>query len=123
MGEAIPEGWWEAAFHRTRNHSEIRGHPRGNSTMVIIVAYDIVHPRRLKRVADCCKDYGFRVQYSVFECHLEAPRFEEFWTKLNQLIDKREDRIVAYPVPGDAQRKIRSTGTFVLTDRPVSYIF
>jgi len=40
---------------------------------MIIVCYDVdtttaEGARRLRRIAEACKDYGVRVQYSVFEC-------------------------------------------------------
>ncbi len=31
-----------------------------------IVAYDICAPKRLRKVAQTCEDFGFRRQYSVF---------------------------------------------------------
>ena len=41
--------------------------------MMVVVAYDVCTEdkegrRRLRRVAQACKDYGQRVQKSVFEC-------------------------------------------------------
>jgi len=117
------EGWWEKAFERTRNHSEIHGHPKGKNHMIIIVAYDITDPKRLRKVADCCKNYGFRVQYSVFECHVKATQFEALWKSLQHLINPKEDRIIAYPLTVDSCKKIRSSGTVVLMDKPVCYLF
>ncbi len=43
--------------------------------MMVLIAYDVstVEPagrRRLRRVAQACKDYGVRVQKSVFECQV-----------------------------------------------------
>lgn len=43
--------------------------------MVVVVAYDVntedkAGQRRLRRVAQTCKDFGQRVQKSVFECVL-----------------------------------------------------
>jgi CRISPR-associated protein Cas2 len=43
--------------------------------MLILVTYDVstIEPagrRRLRRVAQACKDYGVRVQKSVFECQV-----------------------------------------------------
>ncbi len=40
---------------------------------MVIVCYDVettnaAGARRLRRIAEVCKDYGVRVQYSVFEC-------------------------------------------------------
>ncbi|HLJ18195.1 MAG TPA: CRISPR-associated endonuclease Cas2 [Bryobacteraceae bacterium] len=41
--------------------------------MVLVIAYDVCTEtkdgrRRLRRVAQACKDYGQRVQKSIFEC-------------------------------------------------------
>ena len=40
--------------------------------MFVLVSYDVktdkTGPKRLRRVAKVCKDYGQRVQYSIFEC-------------------------------------------------------
>jgi CRISPR/Cas system-associated endoribonuclease Cas2 len=38
---------------------------------LIVVSYDIPDDRRRLRLAHALKDFGVRVQYSVFECHLE----------------------------------------------------
>ena len=37
-----------------------------------LVAYDICDPKRLRKVAQTCEDFGFRRQYSVFLCRLTA---------------------------------------------------
>lgn len=91
--------------------------------MLIIIAYDIADPKRLKKVADCCKDFGVRVQLSVFECHLEADQLNRFWEKVKGLIDPAEDRVVAYPVPAGEARKIRTCGIMVCSEVAVSYIY
>ena len=45
--------------------------------MDMIVAYDIADPRRLNRVAKVIKDYGTRVQKSIFEVNVDDKRFIE----------------------------------------------
>ena len=40
-----------------------------------IVAYDISDPKRLRKVALACEDYGTRKQFSVFLCRLSATDF------------------------------------------------
>jgi CRISPR-associated protein Cas2 len=117
------EGWWEKAFVRLANTSERKGHPKGDSRMVTVIAYDIADPKRLKKVADCCKDFGVRVQFSVFECRLEADRFAAFWQCLCELADPSEDRLVAYPLHAQAAQNIRTYGKMVVSDAVVSYIF
>ncbi|TVR49020.1 MAG: CRISPR-associated endonuclease Cas2 [Puniceicoccaceae bacterium] len=116
-------GWWEEAFPRSRNLSEIRGHPRGNPVMLVIIAYDITDPKRLKKVADCCKDFGLRVQYSVFECRLESDRLAELWRRLCALADPEEDKLIAYPIHGGDVRKIKIYGRMISNDAVVSYLF
>jgi CRISPR-associated protein Cas2 len=37
-----------------------------------VVAYDIREPRRLRRVHQVAKDFGFPLRYSVFICDLSA---------------------------------------------------
>jgi len=91
--------------------------------MLLIIAYDITNPKRLKKVADCCLDFGMRVQYSVFECRLEADTFDRFWKRLLDCIDPEEDRLVAYPIHGAHQRKIRTAGNMARHEKVIAYIF
>jgi CRISPR-associated protein Cas2 len=57
--------------------------------MMVLVSYDVSMnengPKRLRRVARACKDFGQRVQFSVFECNIDPAQ----WTLLRQrLIDE-----------------------------------
>lgn len=57
--------------------------------MMVLVSYDVAinenGQKRLRRVARACKDYGQRVQFSVFECNVDPAQ----WTVLRQrLIDE-----------------------------------
>ncbi|MBE2205592.1 MAG: CRISPR-associated endonuclease Cas2 [Chthoniobacterales bacterium] len=92
--------------------------------MLAIVAYDISDPKRLAKVARYCEDHGVRVQYSIFECRLETARFEDFWLGLEELIDPKTDRIVAYHICASCARSILSAGTMETTSTPaVAYVF
>ena len=61
--------------------------------MFVLVTYDVKTSdpggkKRLRRVAKACRDYGQRVQFSVFECIVDPAR----WTKLRQrLIDEIDE--------------------------------
>lgn len=119
-----PDGWWQEAFPLTPSPSALRGHPRGNAHMLILVTYDITCPKRLKKVADCCLDFGIRVQYSVFECRLEADQYLELWNRLTDIADKKEDKIVAYPIGAGEARKIKCYGQqMILSETVIAYIF
>ena len=117
------DGWWHEAFPRAANASERRGHPRGAKTMYVIIAYDICEPKRLRKSAACCLDFGVRVQKSVFECRLPADRFELFWKRLCEIADPAEDKLVAYPIHGAHAASIRTFGTMVCSEQVVAYIF
>jgi CRISPR-associated protein Cas2 len=119
----IPLGWWENAFTNRPTPSEQRGHPCGENQMLTVVAYDITDQRRLQRIAKICEDYGVRVQYSVFECRLEADKFDKFWNDLLATIDSATDRLVAYKVCVACARDIRSAGTQTHQETVVAYVF
>jgi len=91
--------------------------------MLTIVAYDITEPKRLVKVAKFCEDHGMRVQFSVFECRLEADQFDTFWNGLQQIIDPATDRILAYKICTTCAAEIRSAGTQVHQEKVVAYVF
>ena len=90
--------------------------------MLTLIAYDISSPKRLVRVAGVCEDFGVRVQYSLFECRLENPEFEEFWGRLLREIDPAEDRLVAYLLDARCARECRTAGTKVCSEQVVRYL-
>ena len=59
--------------------------------MLRIVAYDIADPRRLRRVALACLDFGIRIEKSVFECDLRNDQFDELWEKLKTIVNREAD--------------------------------
>lgn len=119
----VPDpGWWENAFNLQPTASDISGHRCGQHQMLTLVAYDIANPKRLQRIARVCEDWGVRVQYSVFECRLEAARFDAFWTALKDELDPAEDRLVAYKICLNCAREIRCAGAMVTTEKVVAYV-
>lgn len=90
--------------------------------MLVVVAYDISDQRRLQRVARICEQYGVRVQYSVFECHLDDDGLTELWIRLLDEIDEKEDRVVAYRLDAKAARQILTAGRMVCSTRPICYL-
>lgn len=60
-----------------------------------VLAYDISHPKRLKKVSELCKDYGFhRIQKSVFAGSSTDRIFEEFCIHLKRIIDVESDSVI-----------------------------
>ncbi len=90
--------------------------------MLTLVAYDITDGKRLHKVARICEDYGVRVQYSVFECHLDEDEFVDFWLQLLEVIDEKEDRLVAYKIDARSARETLTAGTMVCSEKVVCYL-
>jgi len=63
-----------------------------------MIAYDIEDDRNRRRAHDLLKDYGERVQYSLFECWLDDSELAELKTRLERLIDPDEDHVRYYPL-------------------------
>lgn len=63
-----------------------------------LVAYDISDPKRLRKVAQICEDFGLRWQYSVFLCRLTATNLVRFKTRLYDIIDQNLDQILFIPI-------------------------
>lgn len=83
--------------------------------MYILVTYDVntadkAGQRRLNKVAKACKNYGHRVQNSVFECELTEAQFVILKDKLATLMDKTLDSIRFYYLNKNENRRIISLG-------------
>jgi CRISPR-associated protein Cas2 len=69
--------------------------------MLILIAYDVstltrAGQRRLRRVAQACKDYGCRVQKSVFECRVGQMQWALLKERLLGEMDAKEDSLRFY---------------------------
>jgi CRISPR-associated protein Cas2 len=83
--------------------------------MMVLVSYDVstLEPEgagRLRRVAKICKNFGQRVQFSVFECIVEPAQ----WTRMRQqLIDEIEpgqDSLRFYFLGANWRRRVEHVG-------------
>ena len=110
--------WWFQAFPSVPYETSAPG----AGQMLTLLAYDIADPKRLAHVAKVCEDWGIRVQYSVFECRLEADAFDRFWADLKDQIDEKLDRLVAYKICLNCARDIRCAGTMVTSEKVVAYV-
>lgn len=66
--------------------------------MNMIVAYDIADPRRLNRVARIMKDYGRRVQKSIFEVEASETLFMEMKRRAERVMELEEDGVKYFPL-------------------------
>jgi CRISPR-associated protein Cas2 len=63
-----------------------------------LVAYDICHPKRLRKVAQTCEDFGVRRQYSVFLCRLTTRDLVRLKSRLYDIINLQEDQVLFIPL-------------------------
>ncbi len=63
-----------------------------------LVAYDIRAPKRLRKVAQTCEDFGVRRQYSVFVCRLTAADLVRLKSRLYDVINLQEDQVLFVPI-------------------------
>ncbi|MBX9581439.1 MAG: CRISPR-associated endonuclease Cas2 [Gemmataceae bacterium] len=75
-----------------------------------LVCYDISDPKRLRKVARACEDYGYRKQLSVFLCRVSATDFVRLRSRLYDLIDLAEDQVLFIPVCGKCAAGIEAIG-------------
>jgi CRISPR-associated protein Cas2 len=89
--------------------------------MDILVSYDVntetkAGRNRLRKVATLCKNYGQRVQFSVFECRVNEAQYEMFQAQLVGVIDKQTDSIRFYRLLAPRERSVLSFGVDKYTD-------
>jgi CRISPR-associated protein Cas2 len=75
-----------------------------------IVAYDICDPKRLRKVAQTCEDFGFRKQYSVFLCRLTTLDLVRLKSRLYDIIHLQEDQVLFIPLCGRCAAGIEALG-------------
>ncbi|MFZ5353400.1 MAG: CRISPR-associated endonuclease Cas2 [Bacillota bacterium] len=83
--------------------------------MLILITYDVntetsAGRKRLRLVAKQCKNYGQRVQNSVFECVMDAAKCRELQNRLEQIIDKDKDSIRFYFLGSKYENKVLHIG-------------
>lgn len=89
--------------------------------MLILVTYDVSTEtregrRRLRRVAKVCKNYGQRVQKSVFECKVDAAKLVILENALLQEIELTEDNLRLYRLTEPLSKNVKEFGVFKAID-------
>lgn len=83
--------------------------------MFVLITYDVstvekAGRKRLRRVAQACKDYGTRVQKSVFECQVGRTEWVMLRRRLLDEIDEAEDSLRFYFLDETAVGKVEHHG-------------
>ena len=59
--------------------------------MLYLISYDVADDARRHRVCEALKDFGRRVQYSVFECDLDEQGLAQLWERVEWEISGETD--------------------------------
>lgn len=83
--------------------------------MLVLVTYDVNTTegdgaRRLRRIAKTCRDFGQRVQYSVFEIEVDPAQWTLLKSRLESIIDEKRDSLRYYYLGANWQRRIEHVG-------------
>ena len=83
--------------------------------MLVLVTYDVSTTEkngaaRLRAVAKACRDFGQRVQYSVFEIEVDPAQWVKLKTRLEGLIDPSHDSLRYYYLGSNGRRKVEHIG-------------
>lgn len=89
--------------------------------MMVLVSYDVSlrdedGPRRLRRVARACRNFGQRVQFSVFEIELDPGQWVLLRQQLMDLIVAESDSLRFYYLGRHWQSKVEHVGAKPVLD-------
>lgn len=89
--------------------------------MMVLVTYDVSTESsggagRLRRIAKTCRNYGQRVQYSVFEIEVEPAQWVALKARLKAIIDPATDSLRFYHLGANWQRRVEHLGAKPATD-------
>ena len=84
--------------------------------MWIVVCYDVNTEtkegrRRLRRVAQVCKNYGQRVQKSVFECQVDDIKYEQLRKRLLKEMNLVLDNLRLYRLTEPRDKRVEEFGS------------
>ncbi len=78
--------------------------------MLYLISYDVSDDTRRRRIMEALKDFGRRVQYSVFECNLDERAMGELLGRVDFEIDPATDSCRLYRLCEGCAAEVRILG-------------
>ncbi len=90
--------------------------------MFVLVSYDVATSepggqKRLRRVAKACKNYGQRVQFSVFECIVDPAQWTGLRQRLLTEINPEKDSLRFYFLGSNWHHRVEHVGAKATVDQ------
>jgi CRISPR-associated protein Cas2 len=76
----------------------------------------LIFDKRRTRLADALKDFGQRVQLSVFECQFDEMQLTRLCARVAKLIEPQEDSVRIYRLCGECAPRVELLGTGQVTE-------
>jgi CRISPR-associated protein Cas2 len=89
--------------------------------MHLVIAYDVESNRRRNRLVKLLKDYGERVNLSVFECRIKRQTYGKLKKEVSSVVDMKKDSVLFYELCMQCIQKKDSFG-IKLPDRVDSVV-
>jgi CRISPR-associated protein Cas2 len=86
--------------------------------MFYAICYDVTDDKRRQEVARALKDFGSRVQLSVFEANLDPQELARLTTRMGRLLDPQEDNLRIYPLCAACSDRVLVMGQGKVTRDP-----
>jgi CRISPR-associated protein Cas2 len=87
-----------------------------------IISYDISDDKRRSKAAKTLEDFGTRVQYSVFECRLEAAQLQQLKKRLQPFVKETQESVRIYYLSADDVSRIEIIGSGQVTQDKAFYL-
>ena len=96
--------------------------------MFVLVSYDVSTEdsqgqKRLRRIAKTCRNYGQRVQYSVFECLVDPAQWTALRAKLIDEMDPERDSLRFYFLGSNWKHRVEHVGAKPSLDQEGPLVF
>jgi CRISPR-associated protein Cas2 len=83
--------------------------------LLVLVTYDVRTAesggaRRLRRMAKACRDFGQRVQYSVFEIEVDPAQWVALKARLEAIINREQDSLRYYYLGANWRSRVEHVG-------------
>lgn len=66
--------------------------------MNYLIAYDIKDDKKRKKVSDILEGYGYRVNYSVFECKTNKTKLKNLTNQIKKYLNTKQDSVRFYHI-------------------------
>lgn len=96
--------------------------------MFVLITYDVntqdaAGRKRLSRISKACKNYGQRVQLSVFECLVDPARWARLRGKLVDEMDQKKDSLRFYYLGSNWRHRVEHVGAKPSLDQEGPLVF